>query len=360
MRRIIALFIFLFFSAILAISSSERGMHWITQVRYARNDAWGADKYRFGDLYGISYLSDFRIVKDTHLLALPSPSKIITQDYDLTILGDSYLYGSFQIYPAYFSRVNSVQMFRWSDSLQHLISTNSSRKKVLLIECVERNMWDRMNLSDAKRRLDFQAAKEEKEKDKSTKEILLNQLDRFDSGVKRAIYHPTLESNLDFVLFSMGLLGWIKELKADFTWKVLGRTNPDVQVSQDGQFLYLEETINVQKRGSSFRPIGKDEVDLMVRHLQEMETYYLSHGYDQVLFSLIPNPVAVLETEVGSTNLALEKIKQHPKLGVKIIDPSSALKQNAPLNFYHSDSHWNLRGAQIWLNEFNQVLEKLP
>ncbi|MHA8067732.1 hypothetical protein ACS6L2_00470 [Aquirufa ecclesiirivi] len=359
MRRLIALFILIFCSAVLMISSSEIGMHWITQGRYARNDAWGADKYRFGDLYGISYLSDFRIAKDTHLLPLPQKTDTILRDYDLTILGDSYLYSSFQVHPAYFNRVNSVQMYRWSDSLRHLIPAKSTRKKVLLIECVERNMWDRMNLADARLRLDVQQEKS-LPVDKSTKQILIDQLDRFDAGVKRALYHPTLESNLDFVLFNVGFLGWIKELKADFTWKALGRTNPDVQVSHDGQFLYLEETLNPQKRGSSFRLIKQEEINRMVSQLQAIESYYLLHGYDQVIFSLIPNPVAVLETETKAPNFAIQRIMQHPQRQVNIVDPSFSLKQQASMNFYRSDSHWNLRGAQIWLNEFNQVLSKLP
>ncbi|CAM4227299.1 hypothetical protein EWU23_10060 [Cytophagaceae bacterium 50C-KIRBA] len=359
MRRLIALFLFIFFSSILVISSSEKGMHWITQGRYARNDAWGADKYRFGDLYGVSYLSDFRIAKDTHLLPLPQKTDTVLRDYDLTILGDSYLYSSFQEHPAYFSRVKMLQFYRWSDSQQHLIFAKSNRKQVLLIECVERNMWDRMNLADARLRLDVQQEKS-LPVDKSTKQILIDQLDRFDAGVKKAMYHPTLESNLDFVLFNLGFLGWIKERKADFTWKILGRTNPDVQVSRDGKFLYLEETLNAQKRGSSFRFVGKEDVDLMVHHLQEIESYYLSNGFDEVIFSLIPNPVAVLETEGKASNLAIQKIVEHPQLHVKMVDPSASLKQHALLNFYSSDSHWNLRGAQIWLNDFNQVLSKLP
>lgn len=359
MRKLIAFIVLIFCSAVLIISSSEKGMHMITQGRYARSDAWGADKYRFGDLYGISYLSDFRIEKDTHLLALPALKDSVFRDYDLTILGDSYLYSSFQVQAAYFNRVNSVQLYRWSDSQQHLIPAKSNKKQVLLIECVERNMWDRMNLADARLRLDVHQEKMLPIA-KTNKQILIDQLDQFDAGVRKAIYHPTLESNLDFVLFNVGFLGWIKEIKADFTWKVLGRTNPDVQVSQDGKFLYLSETIHPNKRGSSFRPIEQKEIDLMVGHLQEIESYYLSHGYDQVIFSLIPNPVAVLETEAKATNLAIQKIVQHPQLKVKIVDPSWSLKQQASLNFYPSDSHWNLRGAQIWLNGFNQELNKLP
>lgn len=359
MRRIIALFVFLFSSAILIISSSEKGMHWITQGRYARNDVWGADKYRFGDLYGISYLSDFRIEKDTQLLPLPEKIDSALKDYDLTILGDSYLYSSFQVNPAYFNRVKSLQFYRWSDTQTHLIPAKKGNKQVLLIECVERNMWDRMNLADTRLRLDHPMP-EKLVQDRSVKESIFYQLDRFDAGVKKAIYHPTLESNLDFVLFNLGILGWIKELKADFTWRILGRTNPDVCVSKDGKFLYLEETVNPEKKTSSFKPLEPNQVDLMVKNLQEIESYYLSNGYDEVIFSLIPNPVAVLGTELNAPNLALEKIKLHPKLGVKLLDPSKALKQNARMNFYQSDSHWTLRGAQIWLKEFNQVLDKLP
>ncbi|RXK49663.1 hypothetical protein [Aquirufa rosea] len=360
MRRLIALLLFLSSVIILCLSSSDLGMRWITHTRYARNDAWGADKYRYGDLYGLSYLSDFRILQDTNKLALPSQVDTLPKSYDLTILGDSYLYSFFHENPAYFNRVSSVNLYRWSDTMQHLIRPKSKNKQVLLIECVERNMWARVNLADARLRLDVQKSDLPKVGNNSLKDVWLSQLDRFDASVRKALYHPSLESNLDFVLFNWGLLGPIKELKADFIWHVLGRTNPDVQVSQDAQFLYLRETVDVNSQGSSFRSLNKEEIDQMVQKLNEIQAYYLRYGFDEVIISLIPNPVSILATENGSLNRAIPQIKEHPALKVKFLDPTSSLKKGAELNFSKSDSHWTLRGAQIWLNDLNQILNQLP
>jgi hypothetical protein len=64
MKRLLAYFVLIVLLLVLGISSSEQAMRWISKARYQKEGIFGSDKYRFGDLYGLTYLSDFRIEKD--------------------------------------------------------------------------------------------------------------------------------------------------------------------------------------------------------------------------------------------------------------------------------------------------------
>jgi hypothetical protein len=45
---------------------------------------------------------------------------------------------------------------------------------------------------------------------------------------------------------------------------------------------------------------------------------------------------------------------------LRVLDPTQALSKNAKANFFHNDSHWNKKGAQIWLALLNERLLSLP
>jgi hypothetical protein len=61
-----------------------------------------------------------------------------------------------------------------------------------------------------------------------------------------------------------------------------------------------------------------------------------------------------LEAKKG--NQFLTRIQAAGAGHLTIIDPSARLKANAHQYFYQSDSHWNQRGARVWLDQLNEVL----
>jgi hypothetical protein len=130
----------------------------------------------------------------------------------------------------------------------------------------------------------------------------------------------------------------------------------EVAISKDQNFLYLAETLNPTKPGSSFSDISEEKLKDQVSELNSIQEYYKAKGFDEVIFSVIPNPVAVLKTEDGPTNKLLERIKSHPDFKGHLIDPTHHLSNHASLNFFKSDSHWNQRGAKIWLDQLNLQL----
>ena len=43
----------------------------------------------------------------------------------------------------------------------------------------------------------------------------------------------------------------------------------------------------------------------------------------------------------------------------KLIDATEGLSKNANANFFTSDSHWNQKGARIWLDQLNRQLQNV-
>ena len=356
MQKLLAFLVFIFCALTLYLTSSNTGMKWITRDRYSRVGAFGADKYRYGDLYGLAYLSKFKQVKDTSFVTLPAVDQKANSDVaKLFILGDSYLYSFFKEDPRYYAGVNEVKFIRWSVANPVQIIPSKNKKNILLIESVERNMLGLFNLNSVKARLDRAEAINPELKVRQKIAFFASEIDRV---IKETLYHQTLESNIEFAWFNFGFLESLKELKADFNLNFFGRVDKEVAISKDQNFLYLAETLGHKNPGSSFSSISEEKLKEQVNELNAIQDYYKAKGFDEVIFSIIPNPVAVLKTEDGPTNKLIERIKLHSDFKGKLIDPTDNLSPKASLNFFTSDSHWNQRGAKIWLDQLNMQLRK--
>lgn len=341
MKKIVAFFVFVICLLALLVSSSERGMRLLTKERYAGAGILNSDKYAFGDLYGLSYLPEFRIAKQEKFAEVPAglPAE---KDLDLYVVGDSYLYSYLDTLPDYYARVNQLDFRRWEHVPVRAEAFTSGRKKVLLIESVERNIGNVIALERI--RAVFEP----------TPPPVLPWWEQWNETIKSALYHPTLESNLEFTLFNMALFSPIKAWKSTWNDRVFGRLAREVYRSKSGDRLFMHETVDVLEKGSSYRKISDDEVKGTLQKMEEIQAFYLSKGFDLVLFSFMPNPVSLLESAKGNQYLARIQAAGAGKL--TIIDPSERLKSNASQYFYQSDSHWNQRGARVWLDQLNEVL----
>jgi hypothetical protein len=341
MKKTAAFFVFLVCLLALLVSSSEQGMRVLTKQRYGGSGLLHSDKYAFGDLYGISYIPEFRIPKEEKFIEVPAGLPV-EKDIDLYIVGDSYLYSYLDTIPNYFARVGKLDFRRWAHVPVREESFTSGRKKVLLIESVERNMAHVIGLDHV--RAVFEPITPP----------VLPWWERWNEAIKSALYHPNLESNLDFTLFNMALFSPIKEWKAAWNDRVFGRLASEVHRSKAGDRLYMHETVDAHAIGSSYREISEQEVKLTVQKMEEIQAFYRASGFDLVLFSFMPNPVSLLEEERG--NQFLQRLQVAASGKVIMIDPSARLKSKAAQYFYQSDSHWNQRGARVWLDQLNEVL----
>jgi hypothetical protein len=343
MQKLLACIGFIFCALTLYLTSSNAGMKWITQDRYSRIGALGADKYLYGDLYGLTYLSKFKITKDTNFVSIPAKDRKANSDTaNLFILGDSYLYSFFRQDPHYYVGINQVQFIRWDVANPIEIIPARNKKNILLIESVERNMSGLFNLNSVKARLDRAEAVQS---ELNTRQKIAHFFAEIDEGIKESLYHKSLEANI--------------ELKADFNLNFFGRVDKEVAISKDKNFLYLAETLNPNNPGSSFSDISEAKLKTQVSELNAIREYYKARGFDEVIFSIIPNPVSVLKTENRPDNHLIQRIKLHPDFKGKLIDATEELSKNAKSNFFTSDSHWNQKGAKIWLDQLNRQLPNL-
>ena len=355
MQKLLAFLGFIFCVLTLYLTSSNTGMKWITRDRYSRVGAFGADKYLYGDLYGLTYLSQFKKIKDTNFVSLPAIDQKSNSDTaKLFILGDSYLYSFFKEDPRYYVGINQVQFVRWSVANPVEILPSKNKKNILLIESVERNMSGLFNLSSVKARLDRAEATNSELNARQKITFFASEIDRV---IKENLYHQSLEANIEFAWFNFGFWEPLKEFKADFNLNFFGRVDKEVAISKDQNFLYLAETLNPAHQGSSFSDLSEAQLKTHVSELNAIQEYYQAKGFDEVIFSIIPNPVSVLKTENKADNRLIQRIKSHPDFKGKLIDATDGLSKNAASNFFTSDSHWNQRGAKIWLDQLNTQLK---
>ncbi|MFM6947984.1 MAG: hypothetical protein ACKOWQ_03120 [Aquirufa sp.] len=357
MKKIFAWFLFVLFAYVLVCASSDPGMKFLSKLRNHQPEILQSDKYTFGDLYGLSYLPQFRTIKDPSYVELPTILDTNQRTNNLYILCDSYLYSSFDENPNYFHGIKNAYFTRWTEDT--LLNSNQlkSSNSILLIECVERNVTFRLKLAEINARISI-AKHVLKLPAVSQNTFKFPSFHDLNEGVKHVLYHKTLETNLDFVLFSRGIFRIFKEAKASLNLNLFHRTDNGVSIAADGTFLYLKETTDPSVASSSFYPFTNQEIDSFVTNLNEINDYYLKAGFKRVLISIPANPVAILQTEKSPTNQLLNRLKKHPNLKVEIIDPSDSLKVNASQNYFKSDSHWNKNGAKIWLEFLNRSLAK--
>lgn len=356
MQKLLAFLVFIFCALTLYLTSSNTSMKWVTRDRYSRIGALGADKYLYGDLYGLTYLSKFKKVKDTNFVSLPAIDQKANSDTaKLFILGDSYLYSFFKEDPRYYVGINQVQFIRWSVANPVEIIPSKNKKNILLIESVERNMLGLFNLNSVKARLDRAEAINAELTMRQKIVFVASEIDRV---IKENVYHNSLEANIEFAWFNFGFWEPLKEFKADFNLNFFRRVDREVAISKDQNFLYLAETINPAHVGSSFSDVSEAQIKTQVSELNAIQDYYKAKGFNEVIFSVIPNPVSALKTENKPDNHLVQRIKSHPDFKVKLMDATEDLSKNAASNFFTSDSHWNQRGAKIWLDQLNTQLNR--
>src|ERR1700761_3955694 len=128
------------FIIIYVLSSSEPFMKTVAQARYKSDAFWGSDKYAYGDLFGLSYLPEFRInqPKVAGLITIDVPKS--KRDINLYGLVDSHIY-AFVKSDTIFYGVKNYWYSKWADSATNeTIHIDTTKKNVLFIEVVEHNI----------------------------------------------------------------------------------------------------------------------------------------------------------------------------------------------------------------------------
>ena len=164
-----------------------------------------------------------------------------------------------------------------------------------------------------------------------------------------------INQRLEFLLFNSDVALKCKEMKAGLMLSWFGRTHPGSLISPDKQFLFYDIEANPQSILSPFTPLAIADIDSVVINMNHIRAHYLSSGFTEVYFCLIPNKVTVCEPDHHPHNNQIHRIEHNPNLKVPLLKLSNQLLQH-PEWYHKSDGHWNVSGKRLWLKYVNGMV----
>lgn len=295
-----------------------------------------ADDYRYGDLYRLSALPQF---KEPHPICSPSYLSSDTASTQLYLIGDSF---TEELSKNNF-RVSHYQRTSWDHP--QTIHLDSTKRNVLLIESVERHFRQHFAWPPT----EF-VVEQESNKLPAPEPSLLKRIS--------SDFHRTdVEERLELTLFSQDWAFWFKEVKAALTLNWFDRTNTKVSLSKDKKNVFLHlDTDTTLKIVSSFSGLTDSEVNTLVDSVNAAANHYRQLGFDEVYLSIIPNKASILERNRTDYNHLIERIQANPRLVVPTIYIYDQFKKSVQSPYLKSDTHWNCEGRAIWLDQVRQKL----
>jgi len=309
-----------------------------------------SDRWRYGDLYGVSYLSQYKFGLEPFKQYSHKPGRQNTNKV-LYIIGDSFLadkvlYGAFDTFD---NVIFLDRRFAFGP-----IKLDNTKQNYLVMEFAERNLngYDigktdeiRWTTNEIKNGINF-----------SNIPRVGNQLPAASifKRVGNIIFNKELSRNLELILFDNKLATSFREIKASLNYNLFNRVAKEVAVSTDKKRLLFNITVDTASLQSAFRPKTEHALDSIVNNLDIARKYYLAIGFKKVFLSVIPNAVSVYDNQRMPYNHLLEKVEQ--KTDLPVIPLYKIFKSDKRNLFYRSDSHWNPLGLDIWVSEANKAL----
>src|ERR1019366_9750435 len=87
------------------------------------------------------------------------------------------------------------------------------------------------------------------------------------------------------------------EYKAALNYYLFNRASGDVVISNDRDFLFLNETVSGTDIGSSYITIPDTEITHLVDNFNIIYDHYLANGFKEVYLSIIPNSATIVQPE---------------------------------------------------------------
>jgi len=346
MQRILLLLTAGIFSIVFIVSSNTSWMKLWTNYRTTALH-FSSDRYAFGDLYGLSYLSPFKDkafpieeLKLNYIRERPS------NNVHLYSICDSYLW-TFLPNDSLFRHAENYQFTRWDYEAKKFY-LNPSKNNILLLEMVERRV--RYTVPDTSLVYKHLEVVDEAQK-QNVSDITPS------SWLQSHLFNKNIEQNLEFNLFDYPIFTPFKEWKAYLNYVVFNRQSQDVTVSKTRNQLYYSPTVVSTANTSSFNSLPEQEVTSLVASLNQIYHHYRRAGFTEVYLAIMPNPVTVLEPRLGAYNNLIPRLQHHPALQMPVIDVYSKLQhlRNQPI-YQRSDSHWSKIGFLAGIAQIDSTL----
>ena len=329
-------YIFLFLAIVLWAGGCSRSvMSWFYQINIV------ADDYRYGDLYRLSNLPQF---KDPQTPCPPTTTLVSdTANTHLYLIGDSFAEPQ-RIGKQDFS-VSQYQYVHWDK--RSVVQLDTTKRNVLLLETVERHFREHFSRPVLELAIVEDTTGLPAPEPVSWKRVVFDQLQS-----------KGIEERLETVLFSQDIFLWFKELKAHINLNWFDRVPPTVGISRDRRHLFVDLDTDTTKRlNSSFAPLSDTEVNALIDSLNATAVRFRQQGFDAVYLSIIPNKASLLDPGRGDYNHLIERVQQHPRLRVPFVDTYSEYAKQPQKVYALGDSHWNCYGRALWLQAVNDSFD---
>ncbi len=321
----------------------------IIDERSALNNCFGIHQASGGDLVSISYLDKVARFQERDDYKFVRPADDTgKRSIDLYIYGDSYLK---EIPDSAFCCINSYHFCRRGYEDMHY-NLDPHKKNILIIEIAERFARVEFELQETMRHFN--------KRQPATSSLSLSDHPVSYAGFPDLdIFNPDINRNLEFNLYGYRFWDQVKFAKASLTYYLFKRAAGDAVVSDDGNRLFLKQTLAEHDRLSSYYPFEQEEIQKMFVNINATYNYYKADGFDEVYLSIIPNPVTILQPL--HYNGLIPALQNPGRLkGMPFIDMYNLFSKdpNPGRLFRIGDTHWNNNGAQLWLKTVNGELIK--
>jgi hypothetical protein len=305
--------------------------------RYVVGNKLVPSDFANGDLYRLSHLNTIKEpVQTCSFVKYVNPEKI-----DLYLIGDSF---SFDLQSNNFL-ADTTYFGYWDRPLPEL--QKSANKKVIVLEMAERNIRKRFNTST------LFVESLNSLKNAAVPKSSASLVDNIEANFKGQ------EDRLRHVLFTNSFLLKIREWKAYLDHFVFRRADKNFVLGKKNKTIFYYEEADSTHEMSAFYPTNQADIVQISTNFENTISYLKKLGFDQVIISIIPNKVTILEPTLGNYNLLLPRLQEKfVAKGIKFVDTYSSFKASKQTLYYTSDSHWNCTGKQWWLTELNHSIKK--
>jgi hypothetical protein len=358
MKKLTSILSIIFGLTVISLSTSKPIMKQISDVREAApwGAWWGPHHAPTGDLARMAYLDNVKKFADTDKYIYNAQSKG-NRKIDLYMYGDSYVMG---VPDSAYYGLNSFHFAR-RDYTDLIYNLDTTKINILIIEGGERFSRGNFHTTD----FIFSHIRPENNVIAQLRQpgYFITVPDHKHAGFTfpdiDMFFNKAINQNIEYNLFTYNFMAGIRTLKASMNYYLFNRASGDVVVSDDGNYLFIRESVNNDLYMSSYAEVTEPLVSYYVSQLNPIYEHYKSQGFDEVYLSIIPNTASIVQP--GPYNGFLPDL-QNPARGYPLLMPvidvySIFSTDEDPTQYFKKgDTHWTNKGQQVWIEEVNKRL----
>ncbi len=346
-KKIVAYILITFGLTALWASTSRSAMAYLYKKRVA-GTWWGVYPEDHGDLVSLSYLDFVNAFKHN------AGSPLTKRPYDgpanmvLYLDGDSY---TWQLGPALLNGLSAYHYISRYEPSHYTLDT--TKRNILVIEIAERML--RQYFDSVRMIYDLSDANNGNHAADRPVPVYTSNDGPSPSLAAFGLFNNNINQNLQFNLFNYRWIMPLFESKAALNYYIFKRASGRVEISDDGTFLFLKETVSNTGLLSSYSRLAPSDINILVNNLNFIYGHFKASGFEEIYLSIIPNSATIVQPQKYNNLIPL--VQNDPGLKMKVIDVYSVFRASGQQLYLAGDTHWNNAGMQLYIDLLNQVIE---